>query len=86
MIERCIASHRSVEPGHAIVLETLGLRPLLGLDLRLGEGTGAALAVGLLASRSRCATGWRRSKAPASATVTTCDPPLERVRLSEPLP
>jgi nicotinate-nucleotide--dimethylbenzimidazole phosphoribosyltransferase len=46
--ERVIASHRSVEPGHAIVLERLGLRPLLDLDLRLGEGTGAALAMQLI--------------------------------------
>jgi nicotinate-nucleotide--dimethylbenzimidazole phosphoribosyltransferase len=45
---RLIAGHRSSEPGHAIVLERLGLRPLLELDLRLGEGTGAALAIGLI--------------------------------------
>jgi nicotinate-nucleotide--dimethylbenzimidazole phosphoribosyltransferase len=45
---RLIAAHRSVEPGHAVVLDHLGLRPLLDLDLRLGEGTGAALALGLL--------------------------------------
>src|SRR5207245_2580843 len=38
-----IAAHRSVEPGHRVVLERLGLRPLLDLDLRLGEGTGAVL-------------------------------------------
>lgn len=45
---RCIAGHRSVEPGHAVVLERLHLRPLLELDLRLGEGTGAALAMSLV--------------------------------------
>lgn len=43
-----IAAHRSAEPGHAVVLDRLGLRPLLDLDLRLGEGTGAALALGLI--------------------------------------
>ncbi|OGX13385.1 MAG: nicotinate-nucleotide--dimethylbenzimidazole phosphoribosyltransferase [Omnitrophica WOR_2 bacterium RIFCSPLOWO2_02_FULL_63_16] len=43
-----IAAHRSQEPGHRIVLERLGLRPLLELDMRLGEGTGAALAMPIL--------------------------------------
>jgi nicotinate-nucleotide--dimethylbenzimidazole phosphoribosyltransferase len=43
-----IASHRSPEPGHAHVLESLGLEPLLDLGLRLGEGSGAALALPLL--------------------------------------
>jgi nicotinate-nucleotide--dimethylbenzimidazole phosphoribosyltransferase len=43
-----IAGHRSVEPGHQIMLDTLGLKPLLNLNLRLGEGTGAALGLSLL--------------------------------------
>jgi nicotinate-nucleotide--dimethylbenzimidazole phosphoribosyltransferase len=45
-----VAAHRSPEPGHAIGLSALGLRPLLDLELRLGEGTGAVLALPLLRS------------------------------------
>jgi nicotinate-nucleotide--dimethylbenzimidazole phosphoribosyltransferase len=44
----CVLSHRSAEPGHALVLEALGGEPLLDLGMRLGEGTGAVLAVPLL--------------------------------------
>lgn len=43
-----IASHMSPEPGHALVLAALGLDPLLDLGLRLGEGSGAALALPLV--------------------------------------
>jgi len=43
-----VAAQRSPEPGHALVLEALGLDPLLELGLRLGEGSGAALALPLL--------------------------------------
>jgi nicotinate-nucleotide--dimethylbenzimidazole phosphoribosyltransferase len=50
---RSIAGHRSVEPGHAVALEALGLEPLIDLDLRLGEGTGAALAMGLVVAATR---------------------------------
>jgi nicotinate-nucleotide--dimethylbenzimidazole phosphoribosyltransferase len=43
-----VASHRSPEPGHTLILDALGLQPLLELGLRLGEGSGAALALPLL--------------------------------------
>ncbi|HWJ44408.1 MAG TPA: nicotinate-nucleotide--dimethylbenzimidazole phosphoribosyltransferase [Gaiellaceae bacterium] len=43
-----VASHRSPEPGHALVLAALGLTPLLELELRLGEGSGAALSLPIL--------------------------------------
>ncbi len=43
-----IAAHRSVEPGHQTVLDYMGLKPLLNLQMRLGEGTGAALGMLLL--------------------------------------
>ncbi|MFG2146515.1 nicotinate-nucleotide--dimethylbenzimidazole phosphoribosyltransferase [Streptomyces sp. NPDC048696] len=49
----CIAGHRSAEPGHAAALNKLGLRPLVDLDLRLGEGTGALLALPLVQSAAR---------------------------------
>jgi nicotinate-nucleotide--dimethylbenzimidazole phosphoribosyltransferase len=48
--EYMIAAHNSVEPGHGAMLASLGLRPILDLGLRLGEGTGAALAMPICAS------------------------------------
>ncbi|MFL5945494.1 MAG: nicotinate-nucleotide--dimethylbenzimidazole phosphoribosyltransferase [Gaiellaceae bacterium] len=44
-VDAMIAAHLSPEPGHRIVLDALGLAPLLNLGLRLGEGSGAALAL-----------------------------------------
>jgi len=54
--EYLIASHVSAEPGHRAALEALRLHPLLDLDLRLGEGTGACLAIGLIQSSLRLLT------------------------------
>lgn len=48
-----LASHQSAEPGHRLALAHLGLRPLLDLEMRLGEGSGAALALTLLAAALR---------------------------------
>ena len=52
-VAACFAGHRSAEPGHAVTLSYLGLRPLVDLGLRLGEGTGAVLALPLVQSAAR---------------------------------
>ncbi|MEK7216304.1 MAG: nicotinate-nucleotide--dimethylbenzimidazole phosphoribosyltransferase [Chloroflexota bacterium] len=51
--EYCIASHRSVEQGHRAALAWLGLEPLLDLNLRLGEGTGAVLAFPIIEASAK---------------------------------
>jgi nicotinate-nucleotide--dimethylbenzimidazole phosphoribosyltransferase len=48
-----IAGHRSVEPGATVALDDLGLTPLVDLEMRLGEGSGAALAVPLVQASAR---------------------------------
>jgi nicotinate-nucleotide--dimethylbenzimidazole phosphoribosyltransferase len=48
------ASHRSVEPGHQIGLEAMGLTPLLDMGMRLGEGTGATLAMHIIEAAAKC--------------------------------
>ncbi len=53
MLERCVFAHRSMESGHRLMLEALGAEPLLDLGLRLGEGSGAAMAWPLLESACR---------------------------------
>jgi nicotinate-nucleotide--dimethylbenzimidazole phosphoribosyltransferase len=42
------AAHNSVEKGHGVMLRAMGLKPVLDMGLRLGEGTGAALAMSLI--------------------------------------
>lgn len=48
-----IASHVSVEPGHRAILDELGLKPMLYMDMRLGEGTGAVLAMGMVEAATK---------------------------------
>jgi nicotinate-nucleotide--dimethylbenzimidazole phosphoribosyltransferase len=50
VLERCIWAHSSAEPGHRVMTKYLGVEPLLDLGMRLGEGSGAALAWPLLVS------------------------------------
>ena len=56
-LDHCIAGHLSAEGAHARVLQKLGKKPLLQLGMRLGEGSGAAMAIGLLKGALACHTG-----------------------------
>jgi len=56
-LDHCLAAHVSQEPGHQRLLATLGKSPLLGLDMRLGEGSGALTAVGPVRSAVACHDG-----------------------------
>lgn len=56
-LDHCVAGHLSPEPGHRLLLERLGKRPILELDLRLGEGTGAMLALPILKLAAAAVTG-----------------------------
>jgi nicotinate-nucleotide--dimethylbenzimidazole phosphoribosyltransferase len=55
-LAHCQFSHASLEAGHALLMEKLSGRPLLHMDMRLGEATGAILAVGILRSAVACHT------------------------------
>jgi nicotinate-nucleotide--dimethylbenzimidazole phosphoribosyltransferase len=56
-LDHVLAAHVSAEAGHRLLLVELGLRPLLDLDMRLGEGSGAAVAVLVLRAALACHTG-----------------------------
>lgn len=56
-LDHCIAGHQSAEGAHARLLEKLGKEPLLSLGLRLGEGSGAALAIGVVKGAVACHSG-----------------------------
>lgn len=56
-LDHCVAGHVSAEAGHAALLERLGKAPLLSLGMRLGEGSGAALAIQVLKGAVACHSG-----------------------------
>ncbi len=56
-LDHCVVAHVSVEPGHRRLLEKLGKRPLLDLDMRLGEASGATLGILLLKAAVACHNG-----------------------------
>ncbi|MEQ5871253.1 nicotinate-nucleotide--dimethylbenzimidazole phosphoribosyltransferase [Sagittula sp. NFXS13] len=56
-LDHCIVGHQSAEPGHARLLDAMGKQPVLTLDMALGEGSGAALALGVLRAALECHNG-----------------------------
>ncbi|KQS79590.1 nicotinate-nucleotide--dimethylbenzimidazole phosphoribosyltransferase [Rhizobium sp. Leaf384] len=56
-LDHCLIGHVSAEPGHMAAIEQLGKTPLLALGMRLGEGTGAALAAGIVKAAAACHSG-----------------------------
>jgi nicotinate-nucleotide--dimethylbenzimidazole phosphoribosyltransferase len=56
-LDHCMAGHLSAEGAHSEVLERIGLKPVLDLGMRLGEGTGAALAIGVVKAALACHAG-----------------------------
>ncbi|MTJ82797.1 MAG: nicotinate-nucleotide--dimethylbenzimidazole phosphoribosyltransferase [Telmatospirillum sp.] len=56
-LDHCLVGHASVEPGHRRLLAAIGQRALLDMDMRLGEASGAALAVGVVRAALACHTG-----------------------------
>ncbi|MDF1633936.1 nicotinate-nucleotide--dimethylbenzimidazole phosphoribosyltransferase [Mycoplana sp. MJR14] len=56
-LDHCLIGHVSAEPGHIRAVEKLGKTPLLALGMRLGEGTGAALAAGIVKAAAACHSG-----------------------------
>ncbi len=56
-LAHCMAGHCSAEGLHAQILDRLGLKPVLTLDMRLGEGTGAALAMSVIRAAAACQSG-----------------------------
>jgi nicotinate-nucleotide--dimethylbenzimidazole phosphoribosyltransferase len=56
-LDHCLIGHVSAEPGHMAAIEKLGKTPLLALGMRLGEGTGAALAAGIVKAAAQCHSG-----------------------------
>ncbi|HLJ63132.1 MAG TPA: nicotinate-nucleotide--dimethylbenzimidazole phosphoribosyltransferase, partial [Stellaceae bacterium] len=56
-LDHCVVAHRSAEPGHTMLLERIGKKPLLDLGMRLGEASGATLALSLLKAACACHNG-----------------------------
>ncbi|HYM02406.1 MAG TPA: nicotinate-nucleotide--dimethylbenzimidazole phosphoribosyltransferase [Stellaceae bacterium] len=56
-LDHCIVAHRSAEPGHIKLLERIGKKPLLDLGMRLGEASGATLAIAIIKAALACHTG-----------------------------
>ena len=57
LLDHCVVGHQSVEPGHVALMENIGKEPLLNFNMRLGEGSGAVLAIQILKAACACHNG-----------------------------
>jgi nicotinate-nucleotide--dimethylbenzimidazole phosphoribosyltransferase len=57
LLDHCQVAHLSAEPAHARLCAAIGMRPILDLGMRLGEASGAALAVGVVRAAVECHAG-----------------------------
>jgi nicotinate-nucleotide--dimethylbenzimidazole phosphoribosyltransferase len=74
VLQTCVFAHRSQEAGHAVVLEHLRAEPLLALDLRLGEGSGAALAWPLISAALALLNGMASFDSAGVSTASAAAP------------
>ncbi len=74
-LDHCVVAHVSAEPGHRVLLDRLGQRPLFDLGMRLGEASGATIALGLLQAAAACHNGMATfTEAGVSGAVGVSDP------------
>lgn len=74
--EVCFFAHRSAEQGHGVVLDHLGARPLLDLGMRLGEGSGAVLAIPLLRAAARLVSEMATFESAGVSSAIREEPPV----------
>jgi nicotinate-nucleotide--dimethylbenzimidazole phosphoribosyltransferase len=74
LLDHCLVAHLSAEPAHRNLAEQLGKRPLLDLDMRLGEASGAALAINVVRAAVACHTGMATFEEAAVCGRTESEP------------
>jgi nicotinate-nucleotide--dimethylbenzimidazole phosphoribosyltransferase len=85
-LDNVVFAHRSAERGHRKMLEALGARPLLDLDMRLGEGTGAALGIAIVEASVKLYREMATFSSAGVSTARLADSGTARKSVKEPQP